>query len=349
MTTLRSVLRMSFLATTTWGLAAPAFADPSAAARETAARTTAAEHPACTAITPFYWEIGDRDGLRISASQGSGEIQADTSMLIASASKWIFGAYVVQKRTDAAGVTRLSESDLKGLRMQSGYSSQNYALCQGTQTVEQCFRASSLLAGANDRYKRIDDGAFTYNSGHFQKLAVDLGLGTKTTGPQTQAGALAQEMLAGLGGGFELAYDSPQPAAGVRTTPADYARFLRKLLHAGEPVSTGLQAGALLGSESVCARYHLLSCPKVHGTPIPDGEQWRYSLGHWVESDPAVGDGAFSSPGAFGFYPWIDASKTWYGLVARQQDLSFTDPRPFKDSVDCGRLIRKAWLTGVTP
>ena len=30
-----------------------------------------------------------------------------------------------------------------------------------------------------------------------------------------------------------------------------------------------------------------------------------------------AGDGAFSSPGLFGFYPWIDAGKTYYGVLAR--------------------------------
>ena len=39
-----------------------------------------------------------------------------------------------------------------------------------------------------------------------------------------------------------------------------------------------------------------------------------------MEDDPAVhGDGAFSSPGAFGFYPWIDSSKSYYGIISRQQ------------------------------
>ena len=46
-----------------------------------------------------------------------------------------------------------------------------------------------------------------------------------------------------------------------------------------------------------------------------------------------------SSPGAFGFYPWIDASKTYYGLVARLAIGSALE------SVYCGRMIRKAWVT----
>jgi len=74
--------------------------------------------------------------------------------------------------------------------------------------------------------------------------------------------------------------------------------------------------------------------------PIPPSESWHYSVAHWVEDDPKVGDGAFSSPGAFGFYPWIDASKSYYGVVARAA------PNGAWASVQCGRLIRKAWLVG---
>ena len=51
-------------------------------------------------------------------------------------------------------------------------------------------------------------------------------------------------------------------------------------------------------------------------------------------------DGALSSPGAFGFYPWIEKSHSVYGILARSV------PGGAFDSVSCGRLIRKAWMTG---
>jgi hypothetical protein len=78
-------------------------------------------------------------------------------------------------------------------------------------------------------------------------------------------------------------------------------------------------------------------------SPIP--EAWHYSLAHWVEDDPVShGDGAFSAPGGQGFYPWVEASKAYYGVVARV----VTGPqRQGFQSVQCGRLIRRAWDTGV--
>ncbi len=118
-------------------------------------------------------------------------------------------------------------------------------------------------------------------------------------------GTLAAEMETQLGTDVDIAYSQPQLAGGVRTNPA--------------------------------------TCSGALGTPVPLTESWSYSLGHWVETDPAVGDGAFSSAGAFGFYPWVDAGKRYYGIVARQDLQSGSG----FDSAFYGRLIRKAWLTGV--
>jgi hypothetical protein len=103
--------------------------------------------------------------------------------------------------------------------------------------------------------------------------------------------------------------------------------------------------GRLLGANAVCT--NPATCPnEAVKAPIPSTETWHYAVGHWVEDDPKVGDGAFSSPGAFGFYPWIDASKTYYGILAREDRHRTAEDKPAVLSVDCGRLIRKAWLTG---
>ena len=115
----------------------------------------------------------------------------------------------------------------------------------------------------------------------------------------------------------------------------DYAPYLRKLL------AGSLRMAAALGTNPVCTNPTTCARQAVY-TPIPINESWHYSTGHWVEDDPVVGDGAFSSPGAFGFYPWVDASKTWYGVLARRDSSGGG-----VDSVYCGRLIRKAWVSGV--
>jgi hypothetical protein len=101
-----------------------------------------------------------------------------------------------------------------------------------------------------------------------------------------------------------------------------------------------MHLAALLGSSKVCT--NPATCPTALNTPVSNGLDWRYSIGHWVENDPTRSDGAFSSAGAFGFYPWVGASKVWYGVVARVDAA-----RGGIESADCGALIREAWITGV--
>jgi CubicO group peptidase (beta-lactamase class C family) len=210
----------------------------------------------------------------------------------------------------------------------------NFTGCLASQTIDQC-----LAYGDNGVRSPVTDGLFSYGGGHMEKHASLVGLG-----PLDDAG-LATEIRSELGTDIGLGYSQPQLAGGIYTTPADYARFLHKLL-GGELLLRGM-----LGSHAVCTNPR--TCAQALNTPVPvpNAESWHDSLGHWVKDDPVVGDGAFSSAGAFGFYPWIDATRTWYGIVAREQaPAAGEDPNESLGqgyrSVECGRLIRKAWITG---
>jgi len=291
-----------------------------AAAEDTARGTS----NACAAIHPFYWELGDGSAALASGAVGGAAYGADTSMNIASASKWLYGAYVTEVRDGL-----FSDEDVKYLTFRSGYTS--FRICLPGDTVSEC--ADRLV---NRAYNAADDGFFYYGGGHMQRHASTLGLG-----PLDDA-ALAAEMQRVLGSDIVLSYSQPQLAGGAVTTAADYARFLRKLL------GGDLQVASALGTHAVCTNPS--TCDAAHSTPIPTDESWHYSIGHWVEDDPLVGDGAFSSPGAFGFYPWIDAGKTIYGIIARKEgqgDDGAAESPAYVESVHCGRLIRKAWFAGV--
>lgn len=301
-------------------------AERSAAAVQTAQSAT----NLCAPIRPFYWDVGDRlTSLAAGSVVAPGNptlYSASTPMAIASASKWIYGAYVAQVRAGS-----LTGDDIRFLTFRSGYIS--FSRCLPTQTVDQCVAYQN-----NGEYHASADGRFSYGGGHMQKHASLNGLG-----PLNNSG-LATEIRAGIGTDIALSYVQPQLAGGISTTAGDYARFLRKLL------GDELRLGAMLGTHAVCT--NPTTCAQALNTPVPTSESWEYSLGHWVEVDPVVGDGAFSSAGAFGFYPWIDAGKTWYGLVARRQIPSAGDDQNENlgegyRSAQCGRLIRKAWVTGV--
>jgi hypothetical protein len=298
-------------------------ATPTAAQRSEAARVTATTHAACTAVAPFYWEVGDAMAARASGSvtrPGDSTVYgADTSMALASATKWLFGAYVVQKRGG-----QLSTQDVQHLTFRSGYTS--FLICLPDQTVDACL----AFPATNGAYTAATDGRFFYDGGHMQKLASLMGLGAMNNA------ALATELRSQLGSDVAISFNQPQLPGGAEGTPAAYAHFLRRLLDGS------LQLGSMLGSQAVCTNPD--TCPDALSTPVPRDESWRYSLGHWVESDPVVGDGAFSSAGAFGFYPWIDATRQWYGVLARKAAAGSGN-----ESAYCGRLIRKAWVTGVSP
>lgn len=274
----------------------------------------------CAPIRPFYWEIGDAQGARGSGSTDGSTYTAGTEMNIASASKWIYAAYVAEVRAGVLSAT----ADVPYLNFSSGYT--EFGLCLPGQTVAQC---QSLPA--NDGQVPADIGLFAYAGGHMQKHAVDIGLGAMANA------ALANEIRARLGTDIALTYSQPQLAGGVVTSAADYARFLRKLIRNELKLRPLLATQKLCASDAACA-------PTRTGvtTPAPATEVWNYSLGHWVEDDPVVGDGAVSSAGAFGFYPWLNRARDTYGILARKDEAGSGF-----DSVRCGRLIRKAWETGV--
>lgn len=304
----------------------PPSTGPDTATRSTAATSTAQNNAACTAIQPFYWEIGDRSqrlaGASVNQAGNATTYTADTEMAIASASKWLYGAYVAERRSGM-----LTPEDIQFLTFTSGYTS--FAAigdCFAPDTVAEC-----VARGDNDVQTPEHVDQYYYNGGHMQKHASLVG--GMDLGAMNNA-ALAAEVRRLLGSDINLSYTQPQPAGGVRSTANDYARFLRKLLN------NQLQLAALLGSSKVCTNPD--TCATAISTPITNGLNWHYSIGHWVEDDATRSDGAFSSAGAFGFYPWVDVSKTWYGIVARQDTAGGGN-----ESADCGALIRKAWVTGV--
>ena len=306
---------------------------PTDTAQRSAAASATAQSAAnaCAPIQPFFWEVGDASGRlasgSVQAGGGTPTYTGATQMAIASASKWLYGAYVVQLRHG-----QLSDSDIQFLTFRSGYTS--FSRCLPQQTVDGCVAYAN-----NGVHSPRTEGYFSYGGGHMEKHASLNGLGP------TDSAALASAIRAQLGSDIAIAYSQPQLAGGVYTSADDYALFLRKIL------SGQLRMKDVLGSHAVCT--NPATCAQALNTPVPQSLSYHYAIGHWVEDDPASGDGAFSSAGAFGFYPWIDADKRWYGIVARKDSSGNTDPGD-PDSAGqgsasqrCGQLIRKAWVSGV--
>jgi len=291
---------------------------PGIAQRAAAAASAASQAADCVAVQPFYWSVGDASGKRGDGSVGIAPPTATTIMSIASASKLVYGAYVAEER----GGT-LTDTDIHFLNFASGYT--DFTSCQPGDTVATC-----EAAGTNGTYEPANDGKFYYGGGHMEKHAFDNGLAADDDA------ALATAVNTALGTSF--AYSQPQPAGGIYTNAGAYGAFLQRI------VGGQLKIGALLGTHPVCTNPH--TCASAVYSPIPT-ESDHYSIGHWVEDDPAAGDGAFSSPGAFGFYPWVDGGKTWWGIVARMAHSS--DEQEGVASMKCGRRIRAAWVSAQYP
>lgn len=331
----------------------PPVTPPTLQQRIDAANHTASNIADCSTITPFYWEIGDRNGVLASGTGGDNSAlppAATTPMLIASASKWLFATYVVQKKKGL-----LSDPDIAFLHFTSGYS--NFSACSLLSTVDSCLDESGLSGGNNGDHVTATDGHFFYNGGHMQVMASTLGLG------DDHNAELASDIQSEIGAEVALGYIEPQLAGGGLTSAANYGQFLRNMLDGHYAFMN-----ADLGQHAVCTHTNSTDCPAAIYSPVNQSrppktgvsvtndindERWHYSLGHWVEDDPIVGDGAFSSPGRFGFYPWIDKTKTYYGILARYDPVHVgaIDPKTaaYITSAYCGRLIRKAWQEGKVP
>ncbi|MBI1215846.1 MAG: hypothetical protein GC185_08520 [Alphaproteobacteria bacterium] len=298
--------------------AAPARAEDA----QRAAQATALHDAACTRLGDFYWEIGDTDG-KLAAGQVGAKFSRTTRMRLDSASKIVFGAYALEKLGDKPLTAEL----INLFRMTAGYShsSHGYFRCRPSNTVATC---AKKVIGRGPYAS--DAGKFSYGGAHSMALGLALGLGEK------DGKAMEAEYKKFLGDDTHFSFTSMVFAGGLTDSAADYAVFLRKIL-AGK-----LRLAAMLGADAVCAGQS--GCPEgaVVNSPVP--ARWHYSLLHWVEDDK-TGDGAFSSPGLEGFYPWISADKKYYGIVARQK----FGLHAAQESVECGIAIRKAFMGAVSP
>ena len=292
-----------------------AHAQPDAARRAAAARATAESNEKCRAVQPFYWSIGDAHGVLADGSVGARAPTATTRMPIASASKLVYAAFVAQQRQG-----RLTDEDVRFLTFTSGYT--RFRDCRRGQTIAEC-----EATGRNGEHDPANDGKFAYNGGHMERHAVLDGLGG------LDDVGLARTINETLGTSFR--YLQPQLAGGIATSAADYGEFLRRIV-AGE-----LQMRSLLGTHAVCTNPR--TCATAAESPFTMADV-HYSIGHWVEDDPS-GDGAFSSAGAFGFYPWISRDETTWGVLARFA-FTFNGAKAGAASLLCGRQIRAAWTSG---
>jgi D-alanyl-D-alanine-carboxypeptidase/D-alanyl-D-alanine-endopeptidase len=105
---------------------------------------------------------------------------------------------------------------------------------------------------------------------------------------------------------------NPLIAGGIRASSADYAKFLALAFHKGSLGAVTIGTPALFDAQA--------------REPFPDVTigfspfvEARYGLGSWLMCDqPAMGCPVVTSPGAFGFTPWLDRDAGYYAIIAME-------------------------------
>ena len=255
---------------------------------------------ACDAVRPFYWEIGDASGRwRRAASASSGDptvYTATTPMNIASASKWFYSTYFVQR---TGGVAERHRRQVPQLQQRLHRASR--PACPARRPCSECVD----LRRQRHPLRRRPTASSPTAAATWRSTPALNGLGALDN-----AGARGRDPHARSAPTSASPTAQPQLAGGVVDDGGDYATLLRKIL-ARRPEDARRARHPRRLHQPAHLRH--ARCRR----PIPPGESWHYSIGHWVEDDPTVGDGAFSSAGAFGFYPWIDRDEDHYGVLAR--------------------------------
>lgn len=112
---------------------------------------------------------------------------------------------------------------------------------------------------------------------------------------------------------------NPRASAGAQSTVADYSEILRALL-----------AGELITDLTTFAQDRTANASFGHRPAGIENANvdWHYGLGFWRECEHAIWDNScanhvvISSPGAFGWNPWVDLEENYYGLIAMDVPLA---------------------------
>ncbi len=117
--------------------------------------------------------------------------------------------------------------------------------------------------------------------------------------------------------GQSLGLANPLIAGGMRASAHDYGTLLGLIFNRGR-LGTARVATAELFDEQAREPYPAA----VIGSSPAQSQGWafRYGLAVWLQcSTPATGCASLSSPGAFGFTPWINRSAGYYATIAMEE------------------------------
>lgn len=108
---------------------------------------------------------------------------------------------------------------------------------------------------------------------------------------------------------------NPLIAGGMRASMNDYANVLRFVYDKGVWQGSRLTAPEIFDAQTIAP------FPNATIGNTPSALDGRYGLTAWLECDtPATGCATISSPGVFGFTPWLDRNAGYYAVLGMELD-----------------------------
>jgi CubicO group peptidase (beta-lactamase class C family) len=183
------------------------------------------------------------------------------------------------------------------------------------------------LGECADQISRMDLVAapgtrFDYGSTHLQVAAR---MAEVATG-QSWDGVFTTQLKTPLGLGADMVYytaprqatgtRNPLVAGGLRATMNEYARVLQLEFNRGSYQGNTLIAASLFDTQAT----EPYPNAEIGNSPFEKiGVDYHYGLAAWLEcTPPAANCAVLSSPGAFGFTPWLDRDGGYYAILAME-------------------------------
>jgi CubicO group peptidase (beta-lactamase class C family) len=290
------------------------------------------------AASAAYAEHGVPMGLTVYAADGTklfermyGDFSPDRRVAIASASKLVSGVTLFRLIDEGYLSLDSTTGEVLGWTGAKGEITLRHLLSftSGLEPEDACtYRADITLAACVDEIATHDLLAppgtrFDYGSTHLHVAArmAEVAVGADWNH------IFAQQLHDPLQLAPEFVYYSaprqglgpnpinPLPAGGLRASMNDYANVLRLVYQKGQWNGTPLLAPGIFDTQTIQPYPHV-----IMGN-TPSALHSGYGLTAWLEcATPATGCSTISSPGAFGFTPWLDRSAGYYAILGMQLD-----------------------------
>ncbi|MFP2957909.1 serine hydrolase domain-containing protein [Myxococcus sp. 1LA] len=113
---------------------------------------------------------------------------------------------------------------------------------------------------------------------------------------------------------------NPLVGGGLQASMTEYADFLSLTFHKGQTAALTVGTPALFTAQAREPYPDAI----IGNSPMADlGYPSAYGLAAWLEClTPALGCTRISSPGAFGFTPWLDRDSGYYAILGMQLELT---------------------------